>query len=328
MSFQVGTGMNTPPVQLVNTANAITEKHIQPIIGDVVFLPSPVWWGFTREGKKFATGELVYPLATTEEMTGGAYYGDQLLDTAVVDSIQPANQVWKFYRQTLSLPITDIILNRGGAMGLDIVKTKFQIASASLLQKLCRALWHTAPQNTSLDVDDLVSWVQTTNNTIAGINRATAANAFWLPQANVSGGGGNLTPTIAETAYQSTVFGYDEPDLMIMTQTQFAAFKQNFVGLERFTSNMQDQEAVQAGFRYHFLFNNCVVFADRFAPTGVAFILNTKYLWPVFHEDDYFTIDPWLKPSNQRVITSSMYVTWNVSCVGPRNQVAITSLAS
>jgi hypothetical protein len=30
-----------------------------------------------------------------------------------------------------------------------------EIGSASFLQKLSRALWHSSPQNTSLDVDDL-----------------------------------------------------------------------------------------------------------------------------------------------------------------------------
>ena len=327
MSFVVGTGMNTPPVQLLNTANAITEKHIQPIIGDVTFIPSPLFWAFTKDGKKFATGELVYPEATTEEMTGGAYYGDQLLDTAVVDSLQPANQVWRFYRQTLSLPITDVILNRGGAMGLDIVKAKFQIASASFLQKLCRALWHTSPQNTALDIDDLDAWIRQTTNVIAGIDRSVAANAFWLPGANVSSGGAALSQTVAENGYQSVVFGYDEPDFMVMDNTRFAAFKNNFVGLERFTANMQDKEAIQAGFRYHFLYNNCVVMADRFAPAQRAYILNTKYIWPVFHEDDYFTIDPWLKPSNQRVITTSMYLAWQVSNVSPRMNMCFTNLA-
>jgi|SRR5581483_10026284 len=326
----IGTGISSPAATLINTADAITEKYVQPYLGDVTFIPSPAFWGLTRDGKKMTESELVYGLITQEEMTGGAYFGDQLLDTGVVDSVQPANQIWKFYRQSLSLPVTDVILNRGG-MGLDLIKAKFQIASGSLLQKLCRAMWHTSPQNTSLDVDDLDSWVRLTTNTIAGIDRSVAANSWWLPQTNVTVGGVALSQPIAENGYQSTVFGFDEPDLLLMDNTAFAGFKNQFVGLARFTDDIQDKEALQAGFRYHFLYNNAVVMADRFVPNGTAgnrnaYLLNSKYIYPVFNSNDYFTVDPFMKPSNQRVIVSTMYVTWNIMCVGPRMTVAFTGI--
>jgi hypothetical protein len=322
----VGLGLASPPVQLSNTVNAISQKYIAPVLGDNVFLPSPIFWALTREGKKFGAGELIFPEINQEELPGGAYYGDQLLDTSVVDSIQPADQQWKPYRQPIVIPITDIILNRGGAGNLDIIKSKFQTASASFLQKLSRALWHTSPQNTSLDVDDIISWIQSTTNTIAGINRATAANAFWLPAAVVGNGGGALTPTNAETAYQSVVYGYDEPDLMTMNNTSYAAFKQQFTTLIRFGQGMQDDEALQVGFRNHFLFNNAVVVPDRFATATQAEIMNSKYIFPVFHEADYFNVDPFLKPSNQRVLVSTMYLTWNLSCISPRMNVVINNM--
>src|SRR6267142_1910672 len=326
----VGMGLSNPPVTLINTMNAITSKYIVPTLGDVVFIPSPAFWALTREGKKFAGGELVYPEVTQEEMTGGAYFGDQLLDTAVVDSVVPANQLWRFYRQSLSVPITDIILNRGGSGGLDLLKTKFEIASASFLQKLCRALWGTSPQNTTLDIDSIPSWVVSATNTMAGINRNLAANAFWKPQANVALGG-TITPAQVETGYQNTVFGYDEPDTLLMTNACYAFFKNNFLatasnaaGIIRSVDNMQDKQAVQGGIRYHFLFNNAVVIPDRFNTATVAHLLNSKYIYPVFHEADYFTVDPFIKPSNQRVLVSSMYMAWQLICRSPRMNLAYT----
>lgn len=321
----VGLGLASPPVQLSNTVNAISQKYIVPVLGDNVFKPSPVFWALTREGKKFGAGELVFPEIYQEELPGGAYYGDQLLDTSVVDSIQPANQQWKPYRQPIVIPVTDIILNRGGAGNLDLIKAKYQTASASFLQKLSRAIWHTAPQNTSLDIDDLVSWVQTTTNTIAGINRSTAANAFWLPAANYASGGA-VTPAIFEPAYQNVTWGYDEPDLCVMNRLNYAAFKANFTTEVRFGQGMQDDEALQVGFRNHFLFNNAVTVPDYFCPTGIAMFLNSKYIFPVFHEADYFNVDPFIKPSNQRVLVSTMYLTWNLSCISPRMNITITGL--
>lgn len=323
----VGLGLASPPVQLSNTVNAISQKFIVPVLGDNVFKPSPVFWALTREGKKFGAGELIFPEINQEELPGGAYYGDQLLDTSVVDSIQPANQQWKPYRQPIVIPVTDVILNRGGAGNLDLIKAKFQTASASFLQKLSRALWHTAPQNTALDVDDIVAWVQTTTNTIAGIDRTAAANAFFLPAPNVPVGGVALTGPLAEPGYQSVVYGYDEPDLFVMDRARYAAFKSSFTSLIRFGQGMQDDEALQVGFRNHFLFNNAVTVADIFAPASTAYLLNSKYIFPVFHEADYFNVDPFLKPSNQRVLVSTMYLTWNLSNISPRMNVAFTGIA-
>jgi hypothetical protein len=321
----VGLGLASPPVQLSNTVNAISQKFIVPILGDNVFKPSPVFWALTREGKRFGAGELIFPEIYQEELPGGAYYGDQLLDTSVVDSVQPANQQWKPYRQPVVIPITDIILNRGGSNNLDIIKAKFQTASGSFLQKLSRALWHTSPQNTSLDVDDLNSWVVSTTNTIAGINRASAANAWWLPATAIPCGTAALSSTLCEPGYQSVTWGYDEPDLFVMNRTSYAAFKSTYVGNIRYGQGMQDDEALQVGFRNHFLFNNAVTVADYFATANQAMLLNSKYVFPVFHEADYFNVDPFLKPSNQRVLVSCMYLTWNLSCISPRMNVAFTN---
>ena len=105
---------------------------------------------------------------------------------------------------------------------------------------------------------------------------------------------------------------------MVMDNTRFANFKQAFQGNIRYMDNIQDKEALQAGFRYHFLFNNCVVLADRNCPANVAYIINSKYMFPVFHEADYFTIDPWVKPSNQRVLVSNIYLTWQLADLSPR----------
>jgi hypothetical protein len=323
----VGMGLASPPVQLSNTVNAISQKYIVPVLGDNVFKPSPVFWGLCKDGRKFGAGELVFPEINQEESPGGAYFGDQLLDTSVVDSVQPANQQWRPYRQPIVIPITDIILNRGGAGNLDLIKAKYQIASASFLQKLSRALWHTSPQNTTNDIDDIDSWVGATTNTIAGIDRSVAANAFFLAATAVANGGGVLSSANAETAYQSVTWGYDEPDMLVLDRTRYAAFKNQFVGLIRFGQGMQDEEALQVGFRNHFLFNNAITVPDVFAPASVAYFLNSKYIFPVFHEADYFNVDPFIKPSNQRVLVSTMYLTWQLSCIAPRMNVKITGIA-
>lgn len=313
----VGTGMNTPTAALTGTMNAITEKFIYPVVADNVFQPSIMFWAMQRQGKKFGMGELIYAAMYQENLAGGAYYGTEILTPQVVDTVQPIDQQWKPYYQNVSIPVTDIVLNRGSAM--DIINTKWIEATGSLLMKLSRAMWHTAPQNTSQDIDDVNSWVFLSTNTIGGINRSLAANSWFKAQASVAGGGVALTPTVANQGFGLTgQFGYDLPDILVMPVTSFYNFQNSFTQNIRYTGNIQDEGAMQAGFRSHFIFNTAMVFGDPFTPTGNAYLLNSKYIFPVWHKGDYFVCDPFIQPSNQRVLVSNLYVTWQVSCISPR----------
>lgn len=100
----VGVGVSQPPVTLLNTANALSQKYFSRILVDTIFTPSPTWWRMTRKGKKLDGGSaLVWPLITLEETSGGAYWGAQLLDISAQDSIQPAEVQWRFYYQLKAL---------------------------------------------------------------------------------------------------------------------------------------------------------------------------------------------------------------------------------
>jgi len=325
MAGVVGTGVQSPTAQMINTLDALSQKYIDEKVGDVIFKPSPTFWALFRRGRRFNWGaELVWPLITQVLTTRGPYYGDQLLNTSVIDPIQPANQVWRPYYQSLALPVTDVILGRGGPSGPDLIKTMLQVAAGSMLDMFSNALWGIAPFNSAIDIDNIDAWVGQTTNTIAGINRSTST--FWQPTANFAAGAAALSPSDAEKAYQGVVLGFDEPDMIIMNNTNYALFKNNFTSLIRFTALDQDKEALQAGFRYHFVYNNAVVIADPFVPAGVAYILNSKYIWPVFNANDYFKVDPWLRPSNQRVVVSQIFVMLQIGSNSPRMNRKITNL--
>lgn len=325
----VGVSVSQPPVTLVNTANAVSQKYFRPVLVDGWAKPSPTWWRLSRLGVKLQGGSsIVIPISYIEESTGGAYWGAQLLDTSLTDSVQPAEWQWKSYYQTIALPYTDILFNSGEGQVLDLIKVKEETAMASLLQKLSRAVYGVAPQNTSLDLDSLPSAIVSTTNTYGGISRATAANqAFW----NAAGGVGpttlsaNLSLSAMQTEYGKVTFGNEEPDTIITTQAGFNAYWNLLVGNIRYE---RDEETTRMGFKRHLLFNNAVVLHDQFTPAGQMYYLNTKYVMPVFMSSDYFTIDPFIKPSNQRVLVSGIYVMMNVIVKNPRMQSAIISITN
>src|SRR2546425_7546001 len=113
-----GAGLSQPPVTLLNTSNAFTKKYFTPLLPDSVFKPSPTWWTITRLGKKLrGGGSIVWGPLTSEEGTGGAYWGVQMLDTTPTDPIQPAEIQWKAYQQAVVIPVLDALFNEGGGEG-------------------------------------------------------------------------------------------------------------------------------------------------------------------------------------------------------------------
>jgi hypothetical protein len=334
MAFSVGQGINQPSALLVNTLSSIAQKLIFPRIADLVFQPSPTFSFLNQYAKRYNAGaEIVYPLLTTKITTRGSYWGDQLLPTSAIDAIQPADQVWRGYFQATTLPVMDIVIGRGGPVGLDLVKTYVQAAAGSMLDMLAEAVAGNSPFNSSTDLDSISSWVLSTTNTIAGINRTT--NTFWQPQPN-SAIGGHLTPQKLLIPYFQATYGYDEPNLLILNNTDFANFESAFTAnsnsaasttIIRASDNYADTAPIQTSFRYHMRFKNAVVLADQHFPAGTGYLLNTKYIWMVYNMGSFFRMTPWIMPSNQDVITSRIHLICQLGCNRPIGQIALTTLS-
>jgi hypothetical protein len=318
-----GVGLSTPPLSLLKTADAFTQKYFVPVLSDAVFKPSPTYWRLTRKGRKIHGGAIVVPVVFKEEDSGGAYWGAQVLDTTVTDSVQPAQWEWKQYYQSIVIPYTDVILNSGPTGVLDLIKVKEEIAMGSLLQKLSRAIYKTSPQNTSIDLDSLNDAVAADTNVYAGIDRNAAGNSFWKPVVDATAEAISLAAF--QRVYGKATFGNEEPDTILTTQAGFDAFHQLLVANIRYPD--PDEETTRAGFRRNLVYNNAVVLHDQFVAGGMYF-LNSKYIDMCFHESDYFVVDPFLKPSNQRILVSGIYVTGNLKVWNPRMQAAHTGFTN
>ena len=153
-----GAGLSQPPVTLLNTSNAFTKKYFTPLLPDSIFKPSPTFWTITRLGKKIrGGGSIVWGPLTSEETTGGAYWGVQMLDTTPTDPVQPAEIQWKAYQQAIVIPVLDALFNEGEGEVLPFVRVKEESAMGALLQKVSRAAYGVSPQNTAIDLDSIPS---------------------------------------------------------------------------------------------------------------------------------------------------------------------------
>ena len=318
-----GSSLSQPPITLINTSNAYTRKYFTPLLPDSIFTPSPWWWTITRLGKKVkGGGSVVWGPMTSEDTGGGAYWGVQMLDTTPVDQVQPAEVQWKAYNQPIVVPVLDALFNEGEGEVLDYVKVKEEGAMGSLLQKLARGLMGVSPQNTSIDFDSIPAILGALGGTYAGITLADpwACNGGAGPSAGGPQSFGNMMDD-----YMAASQGNEQPDRIFMTANGYSAFWNLLSQQQR---QIEDAEVTRAGFKMHLMFNNSTVMWDGFVPAAEQHTITVKYLRPVFFGKDYFTVDPFVQPTNQRVLVSRIYVTATIQALTLRQHARRTGITN
>ena len=323
----IGSGLVSPPISSFSTMNALTTKYLQPIMGDATFIPDMFYREWLREGVKLESASIPFAVASSQDTTGGVYYGAQLLNPVATDNVTPAEQQWRFYRQPFVIIETDLLLNyASNPKGvLNLLTNKMLIGAGSFLMLLQKATWGDSSQPAALAVDNIIAWLQTATNNIAGIDRSVSSNAFWVPNATTNANMGGAT-TLAKliTAYWSYVgnnLGTDEPQLFAMPPLNYATFESLFVQNIRYINEEADKKSVQGSIRHKLLFQNTVCIPSYnlgVAAANTGFFINYNYIYPVFFEPLYFNFRPWLTPTNQFVMVSYCRLGWQIVCVSPQ----------
>ena len=323
----IGAGLVSPPISNFNTMNALTTKYLSPVMGDATFIPDMFYREWLREGVTMESASIPFAVASSQDTSGGVYYGAQLLNPVATDNVTPAEQQWKFYRQPFVIIETDLLLNyASNPKGvLNLLTNKMLVGAASFLMLLQKATFGDTSQAATLRVDDIISWLVTSTNTIAGIDRTVGANSFWLPNTSTNANMGGAT-TLAKliTAYWSYVgnnLGTDEPQIFVMPPLNYATFESLFVQNIRYINEEADKRSVQGSLRHKLLFNNCVCIPSYSlgqASANTGLLINYNYIYPVYFEPLYFNFRPWLTPTNQFVMVSYCRLGWNIVCVSPQ----------
>ena len=323
----IGAGLVSPPISTFNTINALTTKYIQPVMGDATFIPDMFYREWLREGVKMESASIPFAVASSQDTSGGVYYGAQLINPVATDNVTPAEQQWRFYRQPFVIIETDLLLNyASNPKGVqNLLTNKMLIGAASFLMLLQKGTFGDSSQASSLRVDDLIAWLVTSNNVIAGIDRTQAANAFWVPNssANANMGGATTLPKLiaAYWSYVGNNLGTDEPQIFTMPPLNYATFESLFVQNIRYLNEEADKRSVQGSLRHKLLFQNCVCIPSYQlgqASANTGLFINYNYIYPVYFDPLYFNFRPWLTPTNQFVMVSYCRLGWNIVCVSPQ----------
>lgn len=217
----------------------------------------------------------------------------------------------------------DAILNSGPTGVINLIRVKEEIAMGSILQKLARGVHGVSPNNTSLDIDGLPVSLAAAGGSYAGIT----LGGFWLcnggngPKTSV----GNLGTSLGavQTEYGNATFGNEEPTVLLVTQIGWNRFWTIMINNQRFVQ--EDQETTRAGFM-NLMFNRAAVLHDQFVPAQTIYGITEKYAHVVIHPWDYFRVDPFLQPTNQRVIVSHIFVLINLQMLTLRQHFVMSGV--
>lgn len=320
-----GSGLYQPPVVAQSTMDSITQRWIMPVIGDAIFTPSTALGELTAMGRRIDAADIPFAVAAKTIPGGGAFWGTQPISLEVPDPVVPAIQQWKYYRQPLAISLTDLWTNQASSPSgvLNLIRAYMILLAGTFLTILSNAPWGDPTQPSSLAVDDINAWLNNTTNTIAGINRSTSGNSFWVPNTPQAMPGGGMTMAAMVSAYWSYAgnMGFDYPQVMFMSPTGYANFMNLFVQQIRYFNEFPDDEMVQSTFRQGVRFFTTKVVPDPYLASEqnqTAFIINYKYIYPIFFSRVYFRFTPWIQPSNQLLLSTFLLLGWNFQCVSPK----------
>ena len=250
----------------------------------------------TVDGGERISVPLMYGLNTTIKSMAK----QDNIDTTPQDGVTKAFFNWKYITGSVVIWDADLMMNKGSKTKVfDILDTGREQLVMSVAQEWTRQSFLDGTGNGSLDILGLQAIVATdpTTGTLAGINRAN--ETWWRNQYNASVGSfaaNGLTKT--RNLYNSCSLGgaKGSPDLGLTTQSIYESFENLYVLALQFRK--EDQKMADLHFD-NFKFGGATIMFDEQAPSGNFYFLNSKYIYPVVHEDGNFQIMPKRMTHNQ-----------------------------
>ena len=219
------------------------------------------------------------------------YSGYDLLPVAAQDVISAA----QFYLKQIAVPVVisglEQLQNSGREQMIDLLESRINVAEGTMANRLSEGVYSDGTGYGGKTIVGLEAAVPYTNtNTYGGIDRSTWA--FWKNQINTKAGG--LTATVVQTAmnemWAKLVRGSDRPDLILTTNTTWAAYMASLQAIQRFT----DPGQAKLGFPSVKFMDADVVLDGGIggygvdastSPFGSFYFLNTKYFRLRPHKD-------------------------------------------
>jgi hypothetical protein len=271
----------------------------------------------TVEGGESIVEHLLYEKNSTVK----SYAGAEQLDTTLQEGMTIARYNWKQYAASIGITGLEKRNNQGEAAMINLLQAKATQAEMSLKDRMSADAYADGTGNNSKNLTGLGALVSSTA-TVGGLNPTTFT--WWA--ADVTASAGSFAATGIDkmrTSFNDITFGNDKPDAIFTTQTVFEYYEKALQPQERFSGNA----VADAGF-LNITFKGIPVIFDRSCTSGYMYILNSKYLSFVVHQDADFSTGPFITPENQDVSTAMILFQGNLTTNNRRKLAVITGFTA
>ena len=234
---------------------------------------------------------IVEELDYAENSTYTRYSGYQTLDVSASDVISAAEFEIKQAAVAVTISGLEQLKNAGEAQILDLLEARIRNAERTFMNNLSNDIYSDGTADGGKQVGGLQLLVadDPTTGTVGGINRATAAFAFWRNQLyDFSVASATASSTTIQTAmntlYLSCARNRDRPDLIVADNTYFRYYWESLQAIQRVTNT----DLAAAGFQNLKFMGADVVFdggQDGDAPANHIYFLNTNFIHFRPHSD-------------------------------------------
>jgi len=241
------------------------------------------------------------------------------INTTPMDGITKVFYNWKVITGSITIWDVDLMLNKGNKVKqFDIMDAAREQFILSVAETVTGQLMGDGTGNGSLDLLGIQAIIADTptSGTLAGIDRST--NPYWRNQYNNAVGafasaGLNKTRNLYNKCALGSTKG--TPDLCMMTQTIYESFENEHLLVLRLAK--EDEKMADLKFA-NFKFGTATCVFDEQSPSGSQYMINTKYMYLVVHEDGNFQIMPKRSTYNQLATIIPFLLLGNMITSNPR----------
>lgn len=297
-----------------------TLKKYRTTLTDNIHESNAIFYALKEKGaiKTEDGGErIVEPLMYGTNETAGSYDGYDQLDVTPQDGIDAAEFNWKQYSASITISGKQIRQNKSRKEKIiDILDAKTTQAEMSLKGALVDGIFSDGTGNDGKDLTGLKAMVLN-SGTYAGIDSGTYT--WW--QSTVDSDAVALSiPDMRAVFNSSSTGGKDAPDLIVTTQTLFEAYEAMFTQLGStnvygsFSTPSEGMKKMADGGFTNLGFKGVPIVWDESCPAGYMFMLNTKHMKLVVHEDANFDTTDFEKPEDQDALVAQILFMGNLTC--------------
>lgn len=336
MTFPLsGTGIAPASGPVFSEVNALTRRSYMETCVVQIYQSSPTLFMMLGAAQRAAGGlnQITAPVQGQSMVQGQwAGYAGNFNKPQVIPGVQPAQWMLSYYTVPVPLVMGEALIQSTEAI-IPILDVRMNDVYAVMAAQFADAMFTDNSANV-LKPQGLYEATDSGSNvpTYGGINRNAAGNSFWRGQLYTGVGANNTRAAWASYLIQVTRnAGGETPDFVVMSPGDFATLSATFIGVEQINvfpgRNFSADTTIRSGFP-NVNVNGVPFFLDYYCPTGVAYMINSKYFSMAISEDAQWDFTGFysLVPLGQLAQVGVAYTGYNVISTKPKSGARFTGI--